>query len=69
MNNIKDLCTIKANKKIYLIGYIYNNNKKNLILMHLLKILEVSQNISFCFVAIIWNNDNNNINFDLQNIT
>ncbi len=38
-------------------------------LMYLPKILGVSQGISFYFLAIIWDNDNNNIRFYLQDIT
>lgn len=47
--------------------HIYNNKKKNFILIYLSKILEVSQDISFYFITIIENN-NKNISFYLCNI-
>lgn len=48
--------------------HIYNNEKKSLMLMHSPKILEVSQNISFYFDAIMGNNNNDNIRFSLREI-
>lgn len=42
VNNIKDLCTNKAYKKSCPVLHTYNNEKKNLILMYLSKISEVS---------------------------
>lgn len=60
VNNIKDLCTDKAYKKSHSIVYTYNNEKKNLVLMHLLKILGVRWGIGFFSTTIIWNNDNDN---------
>lgn len=52
-DDIKDLYIDKINKKICLVMYTYNNEKKIFILMYLLKLLEVSLEISFCLVAII----------------
>lgn len=49
IDNIKDLCTNKANKKSCLVTHTYND----LILMHLLKIPKISQGIGSCFAAII----------------
>ena len=42
INNIKDLYTNKVNKKSCPVMYIYNNKKKNLMLIHLSKILKIS---------------------------
>ena len=49
--------------------HIYNDEKKNLVLMHSPKIPEVSQGIGSCLTAIIQDNDNNNIRFYLRDIT
>lgn len=46
----------------------YIDEKKILMLIYLSKIPEVSQDISYCFAAMIQNNDNDNIRFYLQNI-
>lgn len=69
IDNIKDPYTIKTNNKSCLVLHVCNNEKKIFILRYLSKILKFSQSISFCFVAIIWNNDNNNIKFYLGDIT
>lgn len=42
INNIKDSCTNKANKKSCLVMHAYNNLKKNLMLIHSLKIRKIS---------------------------
>lgn len=68
-NNIKDLCIDKACEKCCLVIYTYNDKKKNIVLKHLSKFQEVSQGISFYFATIIWDNDNHNIRFYLQDIT
>ncbi len=49
--------------------HVYNDEKKNLMLMYLPKILGVRQGISFYFAAIIQDNDNDNIRFYLRDIT
>ena len=69
VDDIKDLCINKANEKSRLIMHTYNNEKKSLMLMHSPKILEVSQDISFYFDAIMENNNNDNIRFSLREIT
>lgn len=46
-------CYNKAYKKSYLAVHTYNNNKKNLVLMYLSKIPEVSYDISICLNVII----------------
>ena len=69
VDNIKDLYTDKADKKSCPIVHAYNNKKKNLMLMHLSKILGVRQDISSCFASIIWKNDNDNVKFFLWDIT
>ena len=69
IDDIKDICTNKANDKSCYIMYTYNNKKKNFVLMHLPKKLETSQSISSYFVTINENNNNNNIKFYLRNIT
>ena len=48
--------------------YIYNNKKKNLMLIYSAKILRISQSISFYFVIIIQDNNNDNIRFYLWDI-
>lgn len=48
--------------------YAYNDEKKIFMLMHLPKIPKVNQGIGFCLVSIIWNNNNDNIRFYLQDI-
>lgn len=58
LDEIKYLCLDKVNKKDCLILYIVNN-KKNLMLIYLSKILRVDKYISHCQSAIIWDNDNN----------
>ncbi len=71
VDNIKDLCTDKAYEKNRLVVYTYNDEKKNLknlVLIHLPKIPEVSQSIGSCLTAIIQDNDNKNIKFYLQDI-
>lgn len=67
--NIKNSYINKAYEKNYLIVYSYNDEKNNLMLIHLLKISWVNQVISFGLFAIIWVDDNNNIKFYLQDIT
>ncbi len=47
VDDIKDLYTNKVYEKSCQVLYIYNDEKKSLVLMHLLKILKVSQNIGF----------------------
>lgn len=66
---INKICIFTKTKKIYPVMHIYNNKKKNIILIHSLKILKVSQNINFGLVFIISDNNNNNIRFYLQDIT
>ena len=68
VNDIKDPYTDKAYKKSCLVVHTYNNKKKNLVLMHLPKIPEVSQGIGSYLAAIIQNNDNDNIRFYLRDI-
>ena len=68
VDNIKTLCNDKAYKKSHLVVHTYNDEKKNLVLMYSSKILEVSQGIDSCLVAIIQDNNNNNIKFYLQDI-
>ena len=68
VNNIKDPYIEKTNEKSCLIIYIYNNKKKNFVLIYLPKILKISQSISYCFAIIIQNNNNDNIKFYLQDI-
>lgn len=68
INDIKDLYTDKANKKSHPVVHIYNDEKKNLVLIHSPKILGVSQGIGFCLTVIMQDNDNNNIKFYLQDI-
>ena len=67
-DDIKNPHTNKVNEKSCQVMYYYNNEKKNLVLMHLPKILKVCQNISLCFTVMIKNNDNNNIRFYLRDI-
>lgn len=50
---IKDLYTDKANEKSCPVVHTYNNKKKKLMLMHLLKAPKISQVISFYLTAII----------------
>lgn len=69
VNYIKNLYTNKNYKKCCLIIHIFNNKKKNFMLMYLLKILKISQNISFCFAVISQDNNNYNIRFYIQDIT
>ena len=69
VNDIKDPYTDKAYEKNRSVMHAYNNEKKNLVLMHSPKITRVSQSISSYFTAIIRDNDNNNIRFYLQDIT
>ncbi len=68
VDNIKNLYTDKAYKKNRPVVHIYNNKKKNFVLIHLSKILEVNQDIGSCLADIIQDNDNNNIRFYLWNI-
>ncbi len=68
VNNIKDLCIDKAYKKNRPVVHTYNDEKKNLVVMHLSQIPEVNQSIGSYFTAIIWDNDNNNIRFYLWDI-
>ncbi len=68
VNDIKDLYTDKAYEKSCPVMHAYNDKKKNLMLMHFPKKLEVRQSISFCLTTIIGNNDNNNIKIYLQDI-
>lgn len=63
IDNIKNLYINKANKKICLVVHTYNDDNKNLVLMHPWKILKFSQGIDSCFTAIIWDNKNDNIKF------
>lgn len=66
---MKDLCNDKAYEKSCPVVYTYHNKKKNLVLMHSLKIPRVSQSIGSYLTAIIQNNNNNNITFYLWDIT
>lgn len=53
VDNIKDLCTDKANKKSWLFINANNDKKKNFMLMHSSKISEVSHSNGFYLDAII----------------
>lgn len=68
VDEIKDPYTDKAYKKSYLVVYTYNNKKKNLVLMHLSKILDINQGIGSYLASIIQYNDNDNIEFYLWDI-
>ena len=69
VNNIKDPCIDKADEKSRSVVHAYNDEKKNLMLMHSSKIPEVSQGIDSCLAAIIQDDDNDNIRFYLRDIT
>ncbi len=72
IHNIKTSYTDKAYEKNRPVVHAYNDKKKNLknlVLIHLPKILKVSQDTGSCFVTIIQDDDNNNIRFYLQDIT
>ncbi len=69
VDNIKDPCTDKAYEKSRPVVHAYNDEKKNLMLMHSPKIPGVSQGIGSYLAAIIQDDDNNNIRFYLRNIT
>ena len=64
-DNIKDPCIDKTYKKICLVIHAYNNQKKNIVLGHVPKILRVSQDIGSGFATISQNNENVNIRFYL----
>ncbi len=66
---IKDPCTDKVYKKSRLVVHAYNDEKKSLALMHSPKIPGVSQGIGSCLDAIIRDDNNNNIRFNLREIT
>ena len=68
IDNIKNPYTNKAYEKNRPIVHTYNDEKKNLVLIYLLKLLGVSQGINSCFIVIIQRDDNNNIKFYLQDI-
>ena len=69
VDNIKDPCNDKVYEKSRSLVHTYNNEKKNLVLMHSRKIPEVSQGIGSCLAIIMQDNDNNNIRFYLRDIT
>ena len=69
VDNIKDPCNDKVYEKSRPVVHTYNDEKKNLMLMHSPKIPEVSQGISSCLAAIMRDDDNDNIKFYLQDIT
>ena len=52
-NDMKDIYIDKSNMGNCRVVYAYNNEKINFILIHLLKILRINQDISFCFTTII----------------
>lgn len=60
VDNIKDLYTDKAYEKNCPVLHIYNNEKENVMLIFLPKILRVNQDTGSCFTTIIQNNNNNN---------
>lgn len=62
------MCINKAYEKSSPVVHTYNNKKKNIVLQHSPKIPEVNQCIDFCFVTIIRDNENNNIQFYLRDI-
>ncbi len=66
---IKDPCIDKVNKKSRPIVHAYNVEKKSLTLMHSLKIPKVSQGIGSCLTTIMQDDNNNNIKFNLREIT
>ena len=68
VDNIKDPCIDKADEKSRPVVNIYNDEKKNLMLIHSSKIPEVRQSIGSCLAAIFQADDNNNIRFYLQDI-
>ena len=69
VDDMKDLCIDKADEKDCPVEHVYNNKKKIFVLIYLSKIPGVSQDIDFCFAAIIGDNDNDNIRFYLPDIT
>ncbi len=69
VDNIKDPCNDKVYEKSRPVVHTYNDEKKNLVLIHSPKIPEVSQGIGSCPTAIIRDNDNDNISFYLREIT
>ena len=69
VDNIKDPCNDKAYEKSRPVVHTYNDEKKNLVLMHSPKIPEVSQGIGSCLAVIMRDNGNNNIRFYLRDIT
>ena len=58
VDNIKDPCTNKVYEKSRPVVHAYNDEKKNLVLMHLPKIPGVRQGIGSCLTAIIRDDDN-----------
>ena len=58
----------KIYEKSYPVMHTYNDEKKSFTLIYLPKILRVSQDIGSCPIAIIQDNDNDNIRFYLRNI-
>ncbi len=60
VDDIKDPCTDKAYEKSRPVVHVYNDEKKNLVLIHLPKIPGVRQSIGSCFAAIIRDDDNDN---------
>lgn len=53
IDNVKDPCIDKTNEKSSSVIHVYNDKKKNLVLMYLPKIPRVSQDIGFYLTAII----------------
>ena len=68
VDEIKNPYIDKVYKKSRPIIHVYNDEEKNLILIHSPKILGVSQGISSYLAAIIQDDDNDNIRFYLPNI-
>ena len=68
VDEIKNLCIDKAYKKCRPVMHAYNDEEKNLVLIHSPKIPGVSRGIGSYLVAIIQDNDNDNIRFYLQDI-
>ena len=53
VNDIKDPYTDKVYEKSCLVVHMYNDKKKNLVMMHLPKVPGVSQSIGSCLAIII----------------
>ena len=68
VDEIKDPCINKTYKKSRPVMHTYNDDEKNLMLIHSPKIPRVSQDIGSYLAAIIQDDDNDNIRFYLQDI-